>query len=398
MTEITPESIDQLQEEVGNILTMVKSWHFEKGREFGHLAIIIDEEEYQDVIGDDTWTYDAPQENPSEYDPAAVTAPAGERHQLEAEWTRKEDNNAVFNGACAGARELIIYGAGEDAVIPLKRKFTNYATVTPYEMIEHLRKKSCIKMTMLEKHIYRQQGYEQPWDTTQNIAVYFQYLETFTDKLQKRGISTTEEDMVVAAVARFWESEFFPKEKMIEWEKRDDEDQDWGAVRAYFSELWHNESQYSKATAKKARHNESANAVAVKEEKSEDAESDAAMMFAMMQEQHRDQLNAMKESTDAAMLSQQQTMLEMAAQIKDLCCQIKDQSSSSAAEVKKSLAAAAATGGGGGAGKGKRRATYHKEAQLCPHCNKVVKHKAEDCFELEANKDRRPANWKPANK
>ena len=57
MTEITPESIDQLQEEVGNILTMVKSWHFEKGREFGHLAIILEEEEYQDVIGDDTWTY-----------------------------------------------------------------------------------------------------------------------------------------------------------------------------------------------------------------------------------------------------------------------------------------------------------------------------------------------------
>ena len=101
------------------------------------------------------------------------------------------------------------------------------------------------------------------------------------------------------------------------------------------------------------------------------------------------------------MMSQQKTMLEMATQIKDLCCQIKEQSSSSAADARKALAAAAvaADGGCGPATRTKRKVfLYHVVPQLCPNCNKVVKHKAEDCFELEKNKENRPARWKLAKK
>ena len=94
-------------------------------------------------------------------------------------------------------------------------------------------------------------------------------------------------------------------------------------------------------------------------------------------------------------------MLEMATQIKDLCYQIKEQSLSSTADTRKALAAAAAAADGGcePATRTKRKVfSYHVVPQLCPHCNRMVKHKAEDCFELEKNKKNRPARWKLAKK
>eukprot|EP00956_Cyclotella_meneghiniana_P027591 scaffold62247_cov26-Cyclotella_meneghiniana.AAC.1 len=35
-----------------------------------------------------------------------------------------------------------------------------------------------------------------------------------------------------------------------------------------------------------------------------------------------------------------------------------------------------------------------KPKKKCPHCGLMVYHKPEKCFELEANADKRPVNWK----
>ncbi len=122
--------------------------------------MILPEEDYRDIIANPGWTYTIPAANPSEYPQAAVTAPAARRGQIEAEWTRLEHNHLDHAGVCDGARELIVYGAGEDAVVALKKRFTGYSTVTPRQMISHLRDKTCTKMTMLEKDKFKREGYE----------------------------------------------------------------------------------------------------------------------------------------------------------------------------------------------------------------------------------------------
>ena len=40
--------------------------------------------------------------------------------------------------------------------------------------------------------------------------------------------------------------------------------------------------------------------------------------------------------------------------------------------------------------------TGGKQKKKCPHCAKLVYHKPEKCFELEANAASRPAGWKSA--
>ena len=43
--------------------------------------------------------------------------------------------------------------------------------------------------------------------------------------------------------------------------------------------------------------------------------------------------------------------------------------------------------------KGNSRSTNSGETKLCPHCKRIVFHAPTDCFELEKNKDKRPASW-----
>ena len=50
--DITPEGLDMLEESIGEILTKHKAYHFTRGTDFGHLAVILTENKYRDAIGD----------------------------------------------------------------------------------------------------------------------------------------------------------------------------------------------------------------------------------------------------------------------------------------------------------------------------------------------------------
>ena len=106
---------------------------------------------------------------------------------------------------------------------------------------------------------------------------------------------------MTAAVARMWESGFFTEEKLIEWEKKDGGDQTWAAVQTYFGGLYHDHKQYSKATAKRARMSKGMNNIEENAKEQAAEKDDASMMFAMMQEQHSEQMNIMREQNEAAM-------------------------------------------------------------------------------------------------
>ena len=114
----------------------------------------------------------------------------------------------------------------------------------------------------------------------------------------------------MAEVARIWESEFFTDKNLIKWEKKEVAYQTWAKVKIYFTELYQSHTEYSKFLAKRSRFHESVSNV--KERESEKEESEARMMFAMMQEQHQEQLNAMQESNVEAMKIANAAMAEMA--------------------------------------------------------------------------------------
>ncbi len=87
---ITPEAIDNLEDKIGGIFTILKSTHFAEGQRYGYLACVIPEPKYQLVIANNTWTY-APPANPGAYAVAALNAGISAAHQEQLVANHKEE-------------------------------------------------------------------------------------------------------------------------------------------------------------------------------------------------------------------------------------------------------------------------------------------------------------------
>ena len=85
----------------------VNTNQFKEGRTNGHLDVIIPVEDYCTIIGNNMCTYNPPVDIYA-YDPAANNSTAAVLAVKEAEWKRKLTALEKFNGACVGAKEIII--------------------------------------------------------------------------------------------------------------------------------------------------------------------------------------------------------------------------------------------------------------------------------------------------
>ena len=63
-----------------------------------------------------------------------------------------------YLGAQEAGKELLLYGVGDDALAPLKKQYINYGDATIHSMIQHLREKTAIKMTISQKFEYKAEG------------------------------------------------------------------------------------------------------------------------------------------------------------------------------------------------------------------------------------------------
>ena len=371
---ITPEAVDRLEDELGGIFTVVKTHHYEQGQKYGHLASAIPEAKYRIVIADPTWTHTAPGD-PGPYSAAALLAgtSAAQREQLVATHKVTIESHANYLKVEEAGKELILYAVGDDALAPLKKQYIGFGDETVLTMIVHLRTKTAIKMTTAQKHEYRTTGYNAVWDPTTSITAYFTTLDRFQVSLEDRGIATSVEEKCMAAGSQMWASEMFTEEQMVGWENKPMIDQTWPNLQAYFTEKWLERKQYSTTTAKQSRFKEAA--LAAQEKEAAEAEGETqAMLFAMLQEQHDKQIASMEATNKANMDAMMERMNALVA----------------SGYNKENVIPPGATPAGGGT-KRPRAKKHH-----CPNCKKMVIHKATDCYELEANKDKRFDGWKSA--
>jgi hypothetical protein len=213
---ITPESIDTLENKLRGAFTIVKSTHFINGQCYGFLASVIPQEKYRIVISNPTWVYEAPA-NPGAYLAAALVAGVSMAQQEQLVTQHKEEQTTYANylGAQEAGKELLLYGVGADALAPLKKQYINFGDATIHSMILHLQEKTATKMTTSQKFEYKTEGHKAPWDPTTSITAYFTGLEKFKNFLAYHGISTSVEEMTMAAGARMWESKMFTEDQLV---------------------------------------------------------------------------------------------------------------------------------------------------------------------------------------
>jgi hypothetical protein len=268
---------------------------------------------------------------------------------------------------------LLLYGVSTDALAPLKRQYINFGNASIHSMILHLREKTAIKMSTSQKFEYKTEGYKAPWDPTTSITAYFTGLEKFKNSLANRGISTSIKEMTMAAGARMWESKMFTEDQLVLWENKPAANQTWQALQDYFTEKWLECRQYSLATAKHSRFKDAA--LAAQEQVTAEEEGEAsAMMFALLQEQHKTQLEAMAMANQKAM----EAMFEQINAIVGGQCKAVDKENTPPAI----------------GNKGNSTIGTKRNRKKCTHCKKHVFHKPSDCYELEVNKSKCWTGWK----
>ncbi len=189
---------------------------------------------------------------------------------------------------------------GDDALAPLKKLYIGFGDSTVLEMINHLRLKTSIKMTMSQKHEYKTMGYNNPWDPTMSITAYFTQLDRFQVSLGDCGIAMSKAKKTMAAGAQMWQSEMFTEDQMVAWENKPWAQQTWAVLQAYFTEKWLECKQYSATTAKQSRFKEAALLAQEKAAAEEEGESQA-MLFAMLHKKYDNQIVAMTATHKANM-------------------------------------------------------------------------------------------------
>jgi hypothetical protein len=165
----------------------------------------------------------------------------------------------------------------------------------------------------------------------------------------------------------------FTKDQLVLWENMPAANQMWQALQDYFTEKWLERRQYSQATAKHSRFKDAALAAQEQVTAKEEGKV-SAMMFALLQEQHKTQLEAMGTANQKAM----DAMFERINAIVGAQCKAVDKENTPPATGKT----------------GKSTGGTKRNRKKCTHCGKYVFHKPSDCCKLEANTSKRWTGWK----
>ncbi len=362
------------KKELVGAFTILKSNHFSKGQQYEYLVCVIPEKKYRIVIADPVWVY-AVLVNPGAYAAAALAAGVSTAHREQITMQHKKTQTAYteYLGAQGAGKKLLLYGIGDDALAPLKKQYINFGNATIHSMILHLCEKTVIKMTTSQKFEYKAKGYVKQWDPTTSITAYFTGLDKFKTSLTNRSIATSIKEIAMVVGARIWESKMFTKDQIVRWENKTAAQQTWQSLQDYFTEKWLEQRQYSQATVKCSRFKDAALAAQELAAVEEEGKT-AAMMFTLLQEQHKAQLELMAAANKQAM----DTMFErMNVRI-----------------VGHGKVANKVTAPITNSNTGRAPSTTNRNKARCMDCRKLVFHKQETCYELETNASKHYPGWK----
>ncbi len=170
-----------------------------------------------------------------------------------------------------------------------------------------------------------------------------------------------------------WESEMFAEDQLILWDNQPDAQKTWQALQDYFTAKWLERRQFSQAMAKHSRFKDAA--LAAQELAAAEEEGEAsAMMFALLQEQHKTQMDALATANQRAM----KVMFEKMNAIIGTQGLLADKENNPPASN-------TPVNSNGGAKRAKKK---------CPNCGRLVFHKPTACLELETNAGKCWAGWK----
>ena len=355
----TSNDLDILEEELIAIAASIPSAL--GGGMNGHAGMLLADADYATMA---PGTPFVPPVNPGVY-PAGVTAAS--RSRMEAEHKEQVKQFHTFVGVGMGLKDLLLKAIDEDYLLEIKHEHMAFLNVTAAQMLAHLRNRwgtvDFVDITALMAEC------DAPWSVDEVPTLYFNRVEKAMKQLAKANINWDRRAMMNKALKSFKDAGNY-EPAIREWEARPAATQTWDNLKVLmcteFAKVHRQDGTSARATGHASAHNVMEEYAAATEELVEN-----------LTERHTKQLEALIKANNDNM-----------AKLMEL--------------LGKAAPTAAATVATSAKSKTERDAEKHKswiekckKASKCKHCDKVHPNRTEaQCWELEENASKRPANWK----
>ena len=407
----TIKTWQHLREQCCQIAAQVKTTHW--GGQFGHLALVLNDNELQTATGDPNARSDRQTKPPYVHPQITATSTHQERAQLTAAQNIKL--TAYFQQEAVDeylVERIVQEVVDTQYVADLKNKYTGYANQTIKSVLTHL-KVEWVQITTKDK-TEAKAAFAQPWDMTSELSEFIRLLNEradFCTLLEMTDI--TDESKVQVLVENMYASDMFTEDEMNDWEIA--VSKDWADATSYFLKHYKKKCTFNLQRASRRQGYDSANSItetATEAHFNNKPSSDASLPGTVMTtpssmttntgmtldeqqtlvkytESLEEKLNERETEFAGAMSTTQTNFMEQLQQQQKMMMDQQQQFMQTMME-KLLTQNNTRTGGTGGGG------NFTRTGPTCPHCGKKGKHaKTPDkCLSLEKNKDQRPPGWK----
>jgi hypothetical protein len=348
----TSHDLTNLEKEIISILANIPTTL--GGGNHGHVGVIMDQVDYNTMTTGIDFVNPV---NPGIY-PAglALNAAAGTRAREEAIHKELIAQFETFEGVKLGTKDLILEAVDNEYLSEIEHDTLGFLNQTPRQMIEHLLTRGGALDFADTKDLLSERDGE--WNVTENPQIYFNRVEKAIKGLIRNGInSDLNERRDIALFQLKATGEFDPAVR--EWEAKPAADKTWANIKTFISAEYAKENKQNKLSAKHFKVN-------TMQEQAEATEE----LIAHLTEAHTRQMETLVQTTTATM----KEMMLLLKENKTPMNKIPDEEKQRKRDEKKKK---------------------YNDAPVCKNCGKKHPTKAEnECWELEANKASRPANWK----
>ena len=378
-------SYEALRKSLQAIARKLKTSLFPRGADFGHMALICEEEEYATYIGGD-FQYEDPQ-SPEDF---AVSLPSPQNEDQRKTNEKKLDRYTIdYNKYLATQnvlRAAIVGAVDEEYILKLKNPLLEYDLEQPFTMLQEVKKH--VPLTTEQRNSMKAAIFC-AWDGTVSLRKYINTVEQAMKEASYWQIKTLSEDVRDHVVKQIYDVDPFEAKVMTEWELKRMDMKTWNYCKEYFLREADKLQIHKTATAKQSGYGSAAN---VKEEVEDtsDTEENVNLVLEAMQAS-TEQMNAVavtNSKLEAVVTEQAKQITRLTDMNSNLISIIKalggkvdkkDDAEEADKENKSNK---------------RKRGAKRGQPKMCEFCKKEHRGAGPYCLARKVNAHLRPAGWK----
>jgi hypothetical protein len=378
----TIRSMKQLKLELCAMAAAIES--AKTGGKFGHMYVILTEEEYRKATNNKSATVTM-LNKPPDVNPKFSTEKEEDltRYrclELEAETKMEIIAYITQEEVSKEITRRMVESIDIEFIEEIKNEYTGFANETPKTFIIHLEKEYC--ESTIDDKLKALKEFEAPWDQVTPFGTWITRLGRERDKCEEAGVNIDDERMVLTIASQAMKCALFTQQDHEGYNELTTKDL--ASVKTYWVKKY---KAHKKFTRDQLATNEYESAAYTTEPPPPSVPAEIDTYVSALED----------------IIARQMTEREDALTINTTTATPATSTAGLEAEVKRLttlvttlMATNGGGGGGGGEGGGRRRSQRGKDKDgnplpKCPHCNKPATHKPDDCFSLAKNEEKRKA-------